>query len=83
MMHKCFFCIRSLIGGWYLLVYSYSFNLLTYLLTYLFYLLIQHNKPDLVIWNTKGKTCNIIESSCPADINITRKEEENCRLTYR
>ena len=35
-----------------------------------------HNKPDLVIWNTKEKTCNIVEFSCPADINITKKEEE-------
>ena len=37
---------------------------------------VQHNKPDLVIWNTKKKTCDIIEVSCPADINITKKEEE-------
>ena len=37
---------------------------------------IPHNKPDLVIWNTKEKTCNIVEFSCPADINITKKEEE-------
>ena len=34
------------------------------------------NKPDLVIWNTKGKTGNIVEFSCPADINTTKKEEE-------
>ena len=37
---------------------------------------VPHNKPDLVIWNTKDKTCNIVEFSCPADINITKKEEE-------
>ena len=37
---------------------------------------VQHNKLDLVIWNTKEKTCDIIEVSCPADINITKKEEE-------
>ena len=37
---------------------------------------VPHNKPDLVIWNTKEKTCNIVEFSCPADINITKKEEE-------
>ena len=37
---------------------------------------VQYNKPDLVIWNTKEKTCDIIEVSCPADINITKKEEE-------
>ena len=33
-------------------------------------------KPDLVIWNTKEKTCSIVEFSCPAAINITKKEEE-------
>ena len=27
---------------------------------------VPHNKPDLVIWNTKEKTCNIFEFSCPA-----------------
>ena len=37
---------------------------------------VPHDKPDLVIWNTKEKTCNIVEFSCPADINITKKEEE-------
>ena len=37
---------------------------------------VQHNKPGLVIWNTKEKTCDIIEVSCPAEINITKKEEE-------
>ena len=36
---------------------------------------VPHNKPDLVIWCTKEKTCDIIEVSCPAD-NITKKEEE-------
>ena len=35
-----------------------------------------HNKPDLVIWNTKEKTCNTVEFSSPADINILEKEEE-------
>ena len=29
-----------------------------------------------VIWNAKEKTCDIIEVSCPAGINITKKEEE-------
>ena len=35
---------------------------------------VQHNKPDLVIRNTKEKTCDITEISCPVDINITKKE---------
>ena len=37
---------------------------------------VPHDKSYLVIWNTKEKTCNIVEFSCPADINITKKEEE-------
>ena len=37
---------------------------------------VQHNKPDLVIWNKNTKTCDVIEFSCPADINVSRKEEE-------
>ena len=35
-----------------------------------------HNKPDLLIWDKKSKTCTVIEISCPADINITRKINE-------
>ena len=34
---------------------------------------IQHNKPDLVIWNKETKLCSIIEFSCPLDTNIGRK----------
>ena len=37
---------------------------------------VPHNKPDLVNWNTNEKTCIIVEFSCSADINITKKEEE-------
>ena len=36
---------------------------------------VPHNKSDLVIRNTKEKKCNIVEFSCPADINITKKEK--------
>ena len=32
---------------------------------------VPHNKPDLVIWITKGKTCNIVEFSCPGAPNMT------------
>ena len=35
-----------------------------------------HNKPDIVIWNREQKTCNIVEISCPADTNISKKIEE-------
>ena len=36
---------------------------------------VPHNKSDLVIRNTKEKKCNIVEFSCPADTNITKKEK--------
>ena len=36
-----------------------------------------HNKPDVVIWNYNEKPCIIIAFSCPADINISRKIDEN------
>ena len=35
-----------------------------------------HNKSDILIWNKKRKTCSVIETSCPADVNITRKTNE-------
>ena len=40
---------------------------------------VPHNRPDLVVWNLKEKTCNIIEFSCPADVNVSAKvtEKEN------
>ena len=37
---------------------------------------ITHNKPDVVIWNHNEKLCSIIEFSCLADINISRKIDE-------
>ena len=38
---------------------------------------LKHNKPDLVIWNKTEKICIIIEFSCPADINISKKIAKN------
>ena len=35
-----------------------------------------NNKPGIVIWNRKKKTCNIVEISCPANTNISKKVEE-------
>ena len=37
---------------------------------------LKHNKPDIVAWDRAGKICKIIEISCPADVNITKKVEE-------
>ena len=35
-----------------------------------------HNNPDLLIWNLPEKHCNVIEISCPADVNVTKKTQE-------
>ena len=37
---------------------------------------IPHNKPDLILWDRDEKICQIIEFSCPADINVSSKIEE-------
>lgn len=31
----------------------------------------------MFIWETTMKTCKIVELSCPADVNITKKVSEN------
>ena len=37
---------------------------------------IPHNKPVLIIWDRDENICQVIEFSCPADINVSRKVEE-------
>ena len=37
---------------------------------------IPHNKPDLILWDRDEKICQVIEFSCPADINVSRKVKE-------
>ena len=39
----------------------------------------KNNKPDLIIWNSEIKTCQVVEFSCPADVNVSKKvsEKEN------
>ena len=37
---------------------------------------IPHKKPDLIIWDHNEKICQVIEFSCPNDINVLRKVEE-------
>ena len=32
--------------------------------------------PDLLIWCHDTKTCKIVEFSCPADVNVTKKIQE-------
>ena len=34
---------------------------------------IPHNKPDLHVWDTDKKICQIIEFSCPCDVNLIGK----------
>ena len=40
---------------------------------------VRHNKPDMIVWDTKVKSCKIVEFSCPADVNVVKKvaEKEN------
>ena len=39
----------------------------------------KHNKPNITEWDTKQKTCNIIQVSFPADVNFMSRinEKEN------
>ena len=39
----------------------------------------KNNKPDLIIWNNEVKTCQLIEFSCSAEVNVPKKvsEKEN------
>ena len=39
----------------------------------------KNNKPDFIIWNSEIKTCQVVELSCPADVNVSKKvsEKEN------
>ena len=42
---------------------------------------VRHNRTDLVIWEIEKKICHIIEFSCPAGVNVTKKAAEkleNC-----
>ena len=38
-----------------------------------------NNKPDLIIWNNEVKMCQVVEFTCPEDINVSKKvsEKEN------
>ena len=40
------------------------------------------NRPDIIIKNTKEKTCALIDVAIPADRNVVQKEEEK-KLKYR
>ena len=37
---------------------------------------VKNNRPDLIIWDLNSKECQVVEFSCPGDINVTRKIQE-------
>ena len=37
---------------------------------------VTHNKADLFVWDNEGKICQIIEFSCPCDVNLINKTAE-------
>jgi len=41
---------------------------------------LKNNKPDVIIWDRDKRECNIIEFSCPADNNVSRKVEEKITI---
>ena len=41
-----------------------------------------HNQPDLVIWDTKEQTCNIVEFSCPVILTSLTRKKKNCQFIY-
>ena len=38
--------------------------------------MVKNSNLDLLIWCRDTKTCKIIEFSCPADVNMTKKMQE-------
>ena len=42
---------------------------------------VKHNKPDIVIWNNKNKTCKIVDICVPLDLNV-HVQEKTKRDTY-
>ena len=37
---------------------------------------VQHNKPDMIIWNRQLKECKIVEVGTPLDVNVAHVESE-------
>ena len=36
---------------------------------------LKNNRPDLIIWDLHSKECQVVEFSCPGDINVTQKSK--------
>ena len=43
---------------------------------------VKANRPDVIIKNTKQKTCTLIDAAIPADTNVVQKEAEK-KLKYK
>ena len=37
---------------------------------------VKNNRPDLIIWDLNSKECQVVDFSCPGDINVTQKIQE-------
>ena len=39
---------------------------------------VEHNRPDIVLWDLEKKKCKIIDVCVPMDFNVIREEKEKC-----
>ena len=39
---------------------------------------VEHNRPDIVLWNLEKKECTVIDICVPLDVNVAREEKEKC-----
>ena len=39
---------------------------------------VEHNRPDIVLWDLEKKTCTVIDIYVPMDVNVAREEKEKC-----
>ena len=39
---------------------------------------LEHNRPDIPVFDNKSQRCPLIDPSCPFDTHIEKKEEEKC-----
>ena len=38
--------------------------------------ILEHSRPDIVVFEKKNRTCNIVDVACPFDTRVTEKERE-------
>ena len=39
---------------------------------------VEHNRPDIVLWDLVKKKCTIMDVCVPMDVNVSREEKEKC-----